>query len=193
MKHELPQLAYAYDALEPFIDAQTMEIHYSKHHQKYLDNFNAVLEKYPNLQEIQPEELLKQIATLQIDEKDRTAFKNNGGGFVNHSFFWSILGPQKELSQTLIDEIIAEFGSVDEFKKVFTQVAVGHFGSGWAWLVKDENGKLKVYSLPNQDSPLSLGHTPLIVIDLWEHAYYLKYQNRRPEYIDNFWNILKLI
>ena len=193
MKHELPRLAYAYDSLEPFIDAQTMEIHYSKHHQKYLDNFNAVLEKYPDLQEIQPEELLKQIATLQIDEKDKTALKNNGGGYVNHSFFWSILGPQKELSQTLTDEIIAEFGSVDEFKKIFTQVAVGHFGSGWAWLVKDENGKLKVYSLPNQDSPLSLGHTPLIVIDLWEHAYYLKYQNRRPEYIDNFWNILKLI
>jgi len=193
MKHELPRLAYTYDALEPFIDAQTMEIHYSKHHQKYLDNFNAVLEKYPNLQEIQPEELLKQIATLQIDEKDKTALKNNGGGYVNHSFFWSILGPQKELSQTLIDEIIAEFGSVEEFKKIFTQAAVGHFGSGWAWLVKDENGKLKVYSLPNQDSPLSLGHTPLIVIDLWEHAYYLKYQNRRPEYIDNFWNILKLI
>jgi len=193
MKHVLPQLAFAYDALEPFIDAQTMEIHYSKHHQKYLDNFNAVLEKYPNLQEVQPEELLKQIATLQIDEKDKTALKNNGGGYVNHSFFWSILGPQKELSQTLIDEIIAEFGSVEEFKKIFTQAAVGHFGSGWAWLVKDENGKLKVYSLPNQDSPLSLGHTPLIVIDLWEHAYYLKYQNRRPEYIDNFWNILKLI
>ncbi len=193
MKHELPRLAYAYDALEPFIDAQTMEIHYSKHHQKYLDNFNAVLEKYPDLQEIQPEELLKQISPLQIDEKDKTALKNNGGGYVNHSFFWSILGPQKELSQTLTDEIIAEFGSVDEFKKIFTQVAVGHFGSGWAWLVKDENGKLKVYSLPNQDSPLSLGHTPLIVIDLWEHAYYLKYQNRRPEYIDNFWNILKLI
>jgi len=193
MKHELPHLAFKYDALEPFIDAQTMEIHYSKHHQKYLDNFNAVLEKYPNLQELKAEDLLKQIATLQIDEKDKTALKNNGGGYVNHSFFWSILGPQKEPSQTLIDEIIAEFGSVDEFKKTFTQVAVGHFGSGWAWLVKDENGKLKVYSLPNQDSPLSLGHTPLIVIDLWEHAYYLKYQNRRPEYVDNFWNIMKLI
>jgi len=193
MKHELPRLAYAYNALEPYIDAATMEVHYSKHHQKYLDNFNAVLEKYPDLQELSGEDILKKISTLQVDEKDRIAIKNNGGGYVNHSFFWSILGPQKELNQALTEEITKEFGSIDEFKKAFTQASVGHFGSGWSWLVRDENDKLKVYSLPNQDSPLSLGHTPLIALDLWEHAYYLKYQNRRPEYVDNFWNVLKII
>jgi len=170
-----------------------MEVHYSKHHQKYLDNFNAVLEKHPELQELQPEELLKQLPTLQIDEADKKAIKNNGGGYVNHNFFWSILGPQKQLDNALIEEITKEFGSIDEFKKLFTLSAVGHFGSGWAWLVRDENGKLKVYSLPNQESPLSLGHTPLLTLDIWEHAYYLKYQNRRPEYVDNFWNVLKLI
>ncbi|HPU95196.1 MAG TPA: superoxide dismutase [Candidatus Gracilibacteria bacterium] len=193
MKHELLPLNYSYDALEPYIDAATMEVHYSKHHQKYLDNFNAVLEKHPELQELQPEELLKQLPTLQIDEADKKAIKNNGGGYVNHNFFWSILGPQKQLDNALIEEITKEFGSIDEFKKLFTLSAVGHFGSGWAWLVRDENGKLKVYSLPNQESPLSLGHTPLLTLDIWEHAYYLKYQNRRPEYVDNFWNVLKLI
>jgi len=193
MKHELLPLNYSYDALEPYIDAATMEVHYSKHHQKYLDNFNAVLEKHPELQELQPEELLKQLPTLQIDEVDKKAIKNNGGGYVNHNFFWSILGPQKQLDNALVEEITKEFGSIDEFKKLFTQTAVGHFGSGWAWLVRDENSKLKVYSLPNQDSPLSIGHTPLLTLDIWEHAYYLKYQNRRPEYVDNFWNVLKLI
>ncbi|HBB03075.1 MAG: Superoxide dismutase, superoxide dismutase, Fe-Mn family [Candidatus Peregrinibacteria bacterium GW2011_GWF2_38_29] len=192
-KYTLAPLPYSYDALEPYIDAQTMQIHHDKHHQAYLDKFNTMLEKYPQITFENPDDVLKNIKNLPVDETDRASLKNNGGGFVNHNLFWQIMGPQKTPDAKLIEEITREFGSVDTFKKLFTDVSVKHFGSGWTWLTRDANNKLKVYSLPNQDSPLSLNETPIITLDLWEHAYYLKYQNRRPEYIDNFWNALKLI
>ena len=193
MKYELPQLPYAYDALEPHIDTRTMEIHHTKHHQGYVDKLNAVLEKYPYLQNKPLEDLMRGLDTLKVDEKDKTAIRNHGGGHLNHSLFWQIMAPAKELNEVLIKEISDDFGSMDEFKKLFTEAAASHFGSGWAWLVKDESNRLKVYSLPNQDSPYLKSHTPIIGLDVWEHAYYIKYQNRRPEYIEAWWNILKLI
>lgn len=193
MTFTLPKLTYSYDALEPFIDAKTMEVHHSKHHQTYTDNFNAVLAKYPELADKSAEEILKNLNSLSVDEKDRTAIKNQGGGYLNHKIFWEVMAPQKEADQDLKDEIIKAFGSPEEFKKLFSEVATKQFGSGWAWLVRDENGDLKTYSLPNQDSPLTLGHTPIFCLDVWEHAYYLKYQNRRAEYIENWWNVLKLV
>ncbi len=193
MKYELPPLLYAYDALEPHIDAKTMEIHYTKHHQAYIDKLNTALEKYSELQERPLEDLLKNLSNLKVDEKDRTAIKNHGGGHLNHSLFWQIMGPRKEPDEELIKEVEAEFGSIDNFKKLFSEAAANHFGSGWAWLVRNEDNKLQLYSLPNQDSPYSKNHTPIIGLDVWEHAYYLNYQNRRPEYIEAWWNVLKLI
>ena len=193
MPYILPKLPYGYNALEPYIDAKTMDIHYTKHHQAYVDKLNAAVEKYPDLANMSVEDLLKNIKTLKVDEKDRVAILNNGGGHANHSFFWNIMGPQKEVDQKLSDDIAAAFGSVEEFKKKFADTAVSRFGSGWAWLVRDAEGKLQVYSTANQDSPLSLGHTPIITLDVWEHAYYLKYQNKRPDYITAWWNVLKLI
>ena len=193
MRYTLPQLPYAYNALEPYIDARTMEIHHTKHHQGYVDKLNAALEKYLDLQEKPLEDLLRGLDALKVEEKDRTTIRNHGGGHINHSLFWQIMGSQKEKDEKLISEIEKTFGSVDEFKKIFSETAANHFGSGWAWLVKDETSKLKVYSLPNQDSPLMKKHTPIIGLDIWEHAYYLKYQNRRLEYIENWWNVLKLV
>jgi Fe-Mn family superoxide dismutase len=193
MKYELPPLPYSYDALEPYIDAKTMEIHHTKHHQAYTDKLNAVLEKYPDLSATPIEELFRNFVTLQMSDADKTILRNNGGGYVNHNLFWEIMGPKKEVDEGLSKEIIQTFGSVDEFKKLFTEAALNQFGSGWAWLVRDENGKLQIYSTPNQDSPYLKGHTPIICLDVWEHAYYLKYQNRRAEYIENWWNVLKLI
>ncbi len=193
MKYQLPQLPYAYDALEPYIDGQTMQIHHAKHHQAYIDKLNAVLEKYPEHLDRPLEELMKIWEHLPMDVADKTALRNHGGGHLNHSFFWQIMAPQKATDEKLVSEISATFGSVDEFKKAFAQTAAGHFGSGWAWLARNELDRLEVYSLPNQDSPFLKGHTPLIGLDVWEHAYYLKYQNRRPEYIENWWNVLKLI
>ena len=193
MKHELPKLAYSYDALEPYIDAKTMEIHHTKHHQTYVDKLNAAVEKYPNLAKMSVEELLKNLSSLKVEEADRTAIRNHGGGHANHSFFWQIMGPKKETDKKLAADIESAFGSIADFKKLFTDAATKLFGSGWAWLVKDESGKLQLYALPNQDSPLMKNHTPLIGLDVWEHAYYLKYQNRRPEYIDAWWNVLKLL
>ncbi len=189
----LPKLNYEYGELEPFIDAATMEIHHNKHHQTYLTNFNAILEKYPVVATMAAQDILKNLNNLEVSEEDRKKIKNHGGGFYNHSFFWEIMGPKKEIDEKLVSDINTEFGSVDKFKELFTQTAIGQFGSGWAWLVYDENGKLKIYSLPNQDSPLSIGHTPVICLDVWEHAYYLKYQNRRGDYVNNWWNVLKLI
>jgi Fe-Mn family superoxide dismutase len=191
MKFELPKLEYYFDALEPYLDAQTMEIHYSKHHQTYLDKFNAVLEKYSDLNYAGAEEYLINLNCLPVEETDRTVIKNMGGGFVNHSIYWRSLAPQKQIDESLLAEIKSAFGSVEDFKTEFTKTAAGHFASGWAWLVKDENKKLKIYSLPNQDSPYSLGHEPVFCLDLWEHAYYLKYQNRRPEFVENWWQVLK--
>jgi Fe-Mn family superoxide dismutase len=193
MKHVLPKLNYDYGALEPYIDAQTMEIHYAKHHQAYVDKLNSVLGKYPKLQEKTAEELLKDLNNLKVDEADLTAIRNNAGGHANHTFFWKIMGQQKEVDQKLTEEIVTAFGSMDEFKKVFSNAAATRFGSGWTWLTRDGTGKLSVYSTANQDSPLTLDHTPIITLDVWEHAYYLKYQNRRPEYIENWWHVLKLL
>ena len=193
MKYELPQLEYNYDALEPYIDAKTMEIHHAKHHQAYIDKLNAVLEKYPNLQDKKLEELIKDLPNSVMDENDKKTIHNNGGGHLNHSFFWQIMGTKKEVDEALFEEIKATFGSQEEFKKIFTNTAATHFGSGWAWLARDEQNKLQIYSLPNHDFPYLKGHQPIIVLDLWEHAYYLKYQNRRAEYIENWWNVLKFL
>ena len=193
MKHALPKLPYAYDALEPYIDAKTMELHHTKHHQAYIDKLNATLEKYPDLQEKSVEDLLLGWEKLSIDEKDKNMIRNHGGGHANHSLFWQIMGPKKEIDEKLVADIESTFGSVEEFKKLFGQIAASQFGSGWAWLARDENGKLHLHGMPNQDLPLLHGHTPILGLDVWEHAYYLKYQNKRPAYIDAWWNVLKLI
>lgn len=193
MRYTLPQLPYPYNALEPHVDARTMEIHHTKHHQGYIDKLNLVLQKYPAFSKKPLEELLKGLPKLKMDETDKTLLKNHGGGHLNHAFFWEIMGPQKNIDDALVKDIEKTFNSLENFKKTFSQTALSHFGSGWAWLVRDTTGKLLVYSLPNQDSPLLKGHTPVIGLDIWEHAYYLKYQNRRADYIDSWWNVLKLI
>lgn len=189
----LPQLPYAYDALEPFIDARTMEIHHAKHHQGYVDKLNAALEGHPKLHTMEAEDLLKAYEGLSVDEAIKAAVRNHGGGHANHSLFWLTMGPEKQIDEGLKKEIEQAFGSVDAFKKEFSAAALGRFGSGWAWLVRDQQGGLQVYSTANQDSPLMQGHTPVICLDVWEHAYYLKYQNRRAEYIEAWWNVLKLL
>lgn len=189
MKYELAKLPYGYDALEPYLDAKTMEIHYTKHHQAYCDKMNAVLEKYPALTE-SPEELMKKFNTLPMDEADKKVFRNHGGGFINHNLFWQVMDPASQRDENLIKEIEQAFGSVEAFKNQFSEAAKNHFGSGWAWLVRNKEGKLVVYSTPNQDSPLSKGDEPILCLDVWEHAYYLKYQNRRPEYIEAWWNVV---
>jgi len=188
MAYELPPLPYSYDALEPHIDARTMEIHYTKHHQTYCDKTNAALEGSP-LAKKPIEEILRNLDA--VPEKIRTAVRNHGGGFANHTFFWRILGPQGggEPEGELRKAIEESFGSVAVFREQFSAAAAGQFGSGWAWLVA-ANGKLAVLGTSNQDTPLSQGKTPLLAIDVWEHAYYLKYQNRRPEYIQAFWNVV---
>lgn len=189
----LPTLSFSYDALVPYIDAKTMEIHHAKHHQTYVDKYNAVIAKYPDLDKIPVEDVLKRLTGIKVDEKDRIAIKNHGGGVINHTLFWTMLGPTKQIDEQLVNRLTKTFGSVEVFKEQFTQAAVNHFGSGWVWLVENEKKELVIYSLPNQDSPLTLGHTPIITLDVWEHAYYLTYQNRRAEYITNWWNVLKLI
>lgn len=191
--YTLPKLSYEYNALEPHIDARTMEIHHTKHHQTYVDNLNKVMEKYPNLNEKKLEELMQNVDTLGLDEKDKKMFINNGGGHLNHSFFWTIMGPQKEINENLLQEVKKQFGSIEEFKTQFKQSALTRFGSGWAWLAREQSGKLLLYSTANQDSPFLQGHTPVIGLDVWEHAYYLKYQNKRADYIDAWWQVLKLI
>ena len=194
MKHTLPKLPYDYDALEPYIDAKTMEVHYTKHHQAYVDKLNAALEKYPDLQGRPTEELLTDLANLKVNEVDRTAIRNYGGGHLNHSLFWTYLDPANHKDELLTKEIASTFGSMDEFKKQFSDSAVKLFGSGWTWLARDgKTSRLIIQNLPNQDSPVMTGLQPIFTLDVWEHAYYLKYQNRRPEYIENWWNVLKLI
>ncbi|HEY8346113.1 MAG TPA: superoxide dismutase [Symbiobacteriaceae bacterium] len=190
MAFQLPPLPYGYDALEPYIDARTMEIHHSKHHNTYVTNLNAALEGYPDLQNKTIEEILRNIQS--VPEAIRTAVRNNGGGHANHSLFWEILTPggSKEPTGELAAAINSTFGSFEAFKEQFTKTAAGHFGSGWGWLVVTKEGKLAVYSTANQDSPLMQGDTPILGIDVWEHAYYLKYQNRRPEYISAFYNVI---
>jgi Fe-Mn family superoxide dismutase len=186
-KFELPQLPYDYDSLEPFIDEQTMHVHHDKHHQAYADKFNAALEKYPKLFEKKPEELLKSLSKLP--ESIRESVRNNGGGFVNHSFFWLLLKKGSSFSGEIADAINAKFGSFEKFREDFSKAALSQFGSGWAWLVLSK-GKLEIVSTSNQDSPLSQGKIPLLVIDVWEHAYYLKYQNKRADYVSAFFNII---
>ncbi len=193
MPFELPELAFDYTALEPHIDAQTMEIHHTKHHQGYITKLNAVIEKYPELDGRSIEDLLEHLSDLPLDDVDKTALRNNGGGHANHSLFWSIIGPEKKVQDDLVEKITEEFGSLDNFKEQFATAAATQFGSGWAWLVSDKNGALQVYATPNQDSPLMQGHKPLLGLDVWEHAYYLKYQNRRPEYIEAWWNVLTVL
>ncbi|MFH1508712.1 MAG: superoxide dismutase [bacterium] len=191
--HKLPELNYAYDALEPYIDEATMKIHHTKHHQAYLDKFNILLEKYPNLQDLEAKEFYAKLKDAEMDEKDKQGLINQGGGFYNHSLFWEIMGPEKAVDEKLTEEIKRDFGSVEKFQEEFTNATATHFGSGWAWLVRDEEGKLHIYSLSNQDSPWKKGHEPIIALDVWEHAYYLKYKNVRPDYIANWWKVLKLI
>lgn len=193
MKYQLPQLPYEYNALEPYIDEQTMRIHHDKHHQTYVDKLNAVIEKHADLQEKDLKDIMKELQTLAIPEADKTALKNHGGGHLNHTFFWEIMDPAKTVDDKLVEEIQITFGSMAKFKEDFTSAATNRFGSGWAWLVRDESSKLQIYSTPNQDSPYLQNHTPVLGIDVWEHAYYLKYQNKRPEYIENWWNVLKML
>lgn len=189
MAHELPQLPYAFNALEPFIDEQTMQIHHGKHHQTYVNNLNAALETHTDLQAKSVEELIANIDALP--EAIRTAVRNNGGGHANHSLFWQVMGPNKGGAPTgaVAEAINAKFGSFDAFKEAFAKAAAGRFGSGWAWLIKSGDG-VDVTSTPNQDSPLMEGKTPILGIDVWEHAYYLKYQNKRPDYVAAWWNVV---
>jgi Fe-Mn family superoxide dismutase len=194
MPYTLPQLPYGYNALEPYIDAKTMEIHYTKHHQAYVDKLNAALEKYPELQGRPVDELLMDLPNLKVDETDRTAIRNHGGGHANHSLFWKYLDPSNKKDELLSKEIITTFGSVEDFKKQFADSAAKVFGSGWTWLVRDnKNSKLKIENLPNQDSPLMSGLQPMFGLDVWEHAYYIQYKWERVKYIENWWHVLKLL
>jgi len=190
MAHELVKLPYAYDALEPHIDARTMEIHHGKHHQAYITNVNAALESHPDLLKKPVEELVAGLNTLP--EAVRTAVRNNGGGHANHSLFWTVMGPSKggEPAGALGKAIAAAFGDFAAFKDAFSKAAMGRFGSGWAWLVTDKAGKLQVVSTANQDSPLTDGAKPVLGLDVWEHAYYLNYQNRRVDYVAAWWNVV---
>ncbi|MFT8351047.1 superoxide dismutase [Clostridium saccharoperbutylacetonicum] len=189
MKHELPQLEYKYNALEPYIDENTMTIHHSKHHATYVNNLNVALENYPELQNKSVEELVKDLESIPADI--RTAVRNNGGGHFNHSLFWKLLSPNggKEKG-ALLEGINAKFGSFDAFKEAFAKAAATRFGSGWAWLVVNKDKELEVVSTANQDSPISEGLKPVLALDVWEHAYYLKYQNRRPDYVGAWWSVV---
>ncbi|MGG4346119.1 superoxide dismutase [Paenibacillus lautus] len=189
MAFQLPALPYANDALEPHIDAQTMEIHHDRHHNTYVTNLNAALENAPELQGKSLEDLIANLDA--VPESIRTAVRNNGGGHANHSLFWEVIGPNGGGQPTgaLADAINSELGGFDKFKEDFAKAATTRFGSGWAWLVV-KDGKLAVTSTPNQDSPIMEGQTPLLGLDVWEHAYYLKYQNKRPDYISAFWNVV---
>ncbi|GLF89735.1 superoxide dismutase [Bacillus australimaris] len=189
MAFKLPELPYAYDALEPHIDKETMTIHHTKHHNTYVTNLNKAIEGVSALEDQSIEELVANLNS--VPENIRTAVRNNGGGHANHSLFWTLLSPNGGGAPTgeLADAIEKELGGFEKFKSDFAAAAAGRFGSGWAWLVVN-NGKLEVTSTPNQDSPLTEGKTPILGLDVWEHAYYLNYQNRRPDYISAFWNVV---
>jgi Fe-Mn family superoxide dismutase len=187
MAHTLPKLEYAYDALEPYIDARTMEIHYTKHHQAYVDKLNAAIKGNAALEKARVEQLIRNLN--EVPENIRTAVRNHGGGHVNHSFFWPILKKEVRASGPALDAIAKKFGSFDKFKEDFSSAAALLFGSGWAWLVLNK-GELEIVTTSNQDSPISQGRIPILGIDVWEHAYYLKYQNRRPEYIAAFFSVI---
>ena len=190
MAHELPPLPYAHDALEPHVDTQTMQIHHGKHHAAYVTNLNKALESAPDLQGKSAEELIKNLAA--VPDAIRGAVRNNGGGHVNHTMFWSLMAPNAGGAPTgaLADAITAAFGSFDDFKAKFEAAGVGRFGSGWAWLVVDKDGKVAITSTPNQDNPMMEGQTAILGVDVWEHAYYLKYQNRRADYLKAWWNVV---
>lgn len=190
MAFELPPLPYAYDALEPFIDTITMQVHHDKHHAAYVTNLNGALEKHPELASKSLEELLGDLNA--VPEDIRTVVRNHGGGTWNHTMFWHIMAPKAggEPAGALADAIKATFGGFEAFKTEFEKAANGRFGSGWAWLVKKSDGGLAVVSTANQDNPVSDGHAPVLGLDVWEHAYYLKYQNRRAEYVTNWWNVV---
>ncbi|MBU3195162.1 superoxide dismutase [Clostridium algidicarnis] len=190
MKYKLPELKYDYNALEPYIDKATMEIHHTKHHAAYINNLNAALEKHPELENKELEELLKNIDL--VPEDIRVAVRNNGGGHYNHSMFWNFMGPNKggEPKGQVKEEINKAFGSFDKFKEDFGKAAATRFGSGWAWLVLNKDGKLQIVSTPNQDNPITDGNIPILALDVWEHAYYLKYQNKRPDYIEAWWKVV---
>ena len=189
MKHHLSDLPYAYDALEPYVDKETMEIHYTKHHQGYVTKLNDALEKHPELQDKSVKSLLEDLNS--VPEDIRTAVRNNGGGHLNHTMFWSVMqnADGQKPEGELLEAINEAFGSFDDFKKKFSDAGVTRFGSGWAWLVY-KDGKLDITSTPNQDNPVSDGLTPILGLDVWEHAYYLKYQNKRPDYIENWFNVV---
>jgi Fe-Mn family superoxide dismutase len=190
MAFDLPELPYAYDALEPHIDARTMEIHHSKHHQGYTNNLNSAIEKHPELADKKVGELLKDLNA--VPEDIRMAVRNNGGGYKNHKIFWKVMSPDGggEPTGALADAINAAFGDFSSFKDAFSKAGATRFGSGWAWLSKKSDGSLVVSSTPNQDNPISEGLMPLLGLDVWEHAYYLNYQNRRGDYIAAWWNVV---
>ena len=190
MSHTLPALGYAYDALEPHIDALTMEIHHSRHHQTYITNLNAALADLPELAALPVDELLARFDSLPVSVQG--AVRNHGGGHANHSLFWQVMSPQGggEPGGELAEAIERDLGGLEAFKQAFTQAALSRFGSGWAWLVVDQSGKLQVVSSANQDSPLMEGLVPILGLDVWEHAYYLKYQNKRPDYIAAFYKVI---
>jgi superoxide dismutase, Fe-Mn family len=190
MAFELPPLPYAHDALEPHIDSRTMQIHHGKHHAAYVNNLNAALESHPQFAGMSIEALLADLNS--VPEGARTAVRNNGGGHANHALFWQIMSPNGggEPTGDLAAAINATFGSFDQFKESFAKAAATRFGSGWAWLYVDGSGKLVVGSTPNQDTPLMEGNTPILGLDVWEHAYYLNYQNRRPDYVSAWWNVV---
>ncbi|MDD2467193.1 MAG: superoxide dismutase [Desulfobulbus sp.] len=187
MEHILPAVAYSYDALEPFIDAKTMEIHHSKHHQAYVTNLNAALKDQPALASMSLDKLLRNLN--EVPEAIRTAVRNHGGGHANHSFFWPSLKKDVVAKGPVVEAIAKKFGSFDAFKEQFSTAAVKLFGSGWAWLAVD-NGELTIVTTANQDNPIMTGKVPVLGVDVWEHAYYLLYQNRRPEYVANFFNVI---
>jgi Fe-Mn family superoxide dismutase len=190
MAYELPPLPYPFDALEPHIDAKTMELHHDKHHQAYITNANNALKDYPQLAAKPVEELIADLSA--VPEAIRTAVRNNAGGHANHSFFWLILGPNAGGSPKgrLADAITSTFGSFDQFKEKFQAAGAGRFGSGWVWLVINKAGSLEISSTPNQDNPIMDGLKPVFGVDVWEHAYYLKYLNRRPDYLKAVWNVI---
>jgi len=190
MAFELSPLPYNYDALDPYIDPQTMQVHHDLHHQAYVNNLNAALEKYPELQSKSPEELIKDLSNLPQDITG--AVRNNGGGHVNHTMFWQIMAPNAggEPTGAIAQAISENFGDFESFKQKFNDAGTKQFGSGWVWLVRTSDGKIEITSSPNQDNPMSSGHFPIMGNDVWEHAYYLKYQNRRPEYLKQWWNVV---
>jgi len=193
-QYKLPELTFHYNSLEPYIDSTTMYVHYNSHHAAYANNLNKALEKYPELYKKDALELLKNLNELPTEIK--TAVRNNGGGYYNHNFFWSILAPAgtANMSPRLEKKIIKSFGKVDDFKAEFEKAATSRFGSGWVWLIKDNSGKLRIISTPNQDNPLmpdaEVKGTPVLTLDVWEHAYYLKYQSKRAAYAKAFWNVV---